>query len=223
MTHKRILEISCFNLGSALIAQSSGADRIEFCSNYWEGGITPIERHITELRERIKIPVHVIIRCRGGDYYYSDSEMSQMCEAVTFCKKNKVDGIVIGVLTDNNEVDVEACKKLKDLAGNMNLTFHRAIDHCTSYDGAIEDLIGLGIDRVLTSGGEASVTQGLKRLTETQKKFGKEIIIMPGGGLRSSNIHEILHSGCNEYHSAALTDNTVTVNAAEIKKLKRHL
>jgi copper homeostasis protein len=219
----RKLEIACFNLGSALIAESSGADRIEFCANYWEGGTTPLERHIIEARERITVPLHVIIRCRGGDYTYSDAEIKQMCETISFCKQHKIDGIVLGVLTENNEVDQDVCTKFIDLAGSMDVTFHRAIDHCKDIEQAYEDLISLKIKRVLTTGGASNVLQGIMRLKKLQDQFGSEIIIMPGGGLRSTNIQQVLQTGCSEFHSAALTDNSVTVNASEIKKIKRHL
>src|ERR1043165_2863153 len=124
MYKKKVLEIACFNLGSALIAQSSGADRIEFCSNYWEGGITPLERHIAEVRERITIPLHIMIRCRGGDYNYTSEELIEMRRSVEFCKKIKANGIVLGVLDEQDNVDEEACRMLMDVAGEMEVVFH---------------------------------------------------------------------------------------------------
>jgi copper homeostasis protein len=220
---KKLLEIACFNVGSAIIAEENGADRIELCTNYWEGGVTPLERFIIEARERITIPLHVIIRLRGGDYIYSDSEYIEMENAVIFCREHGVDGVVIGALNEDFEIHKEACERMIDLAGDMNVTFHRAFDHCYDQDKAISDLISIGVKRVLTAGGQGSAFEGLKQITALQKKFGSRICIMPGGGLRSSNILQIMSSGCKEFHTSALTDNTVTANGNEIKKLKKHL
>jgi len=223
MDQKRLLEIACFNLASAQIAQEAGADRIELCSNYWEGGITPSETEIIDARHRIKVPLHVMVRCRAGDFYYSETEFNNMCLTVEFSKKHNIDGIVIGILSESNDVDVEACRRLMKLAGNMSVTFHRAIDHCSDMENAFEDLIELGVHRVLTTGGAANVMEGFERLKKLQDMYGSDIIIMPGGGLRSTNIQHILQSGCNEFHSSALTTNAHTVSESEIKKIKKYL
>ena len=111
---EKLLEIACFNLGSAIISEDSGADRIELCANYWEGGVTPSERVIIETRERIKIPVHVIIRPRGGDYDFSDAELKEMANVIRFCRQHKINGVVIVVLTDEMDIDTEACQRLMD-------------------------------------------------------------------------------------------------------------
>jgi copper homeostasis protein len=220
---RRILEIACFNLGSAIIAEEAGADRIELCANYWEGGITPSRRVITETRERIKIPLHVIIRCRAGDYTYSTAEIEEMCSAVQFCRETKIDGIVIGLLNEDGDLDSEGCRQLLSQVGNMSVTFHRAIDHCREKDRSIENLIGLGIHRVLSSGGASGALEGVGELKRLHEKFGAKIIIMPGGGVRSEHLPKLIETGCREFHSSALTDNTATVNAAEVKKLRRLL
>lgn len=223
MHKKKILEIACFNLSSAIKAAAAGADRIEFCANYWEGGITPLQRDILEAREKINVPIHVIIRPRGGDFNYSDAEFDEMEHAVHFCKEHKINGVVIGILTENFEVDLQACQKLVVLARPMSVTFHRAIDHCYQEDKAFEDLISLGIDRVLTSGGKSNAHDGIAEIKRLQHLYGDKIIIMPGGGIRSGNIQQVMHTGCQEFHSSGLTDNSVTVDAAEIKKLKKLL
>ena len=220
---KRLLEIACFNYGSALIAQFSGAHRIELCANYWEGGISPHLEMIAEVRERLKISMHVIIRPRGGDYIYSSYEIKEMIQTIQFCKEHKVDGVVIGVLNEDLQVDTEVCSELLSHVGKMSVTFHRAIDHCEDLDNAFKDLIDLGIDRVLTSGGSSNAFNGLSELKRLQETYGNKIIIMPGGGIRATNIKQLLQTQCKEFHSAALTNNTVTANATEIKKLLRQL
>ncbi len=219
----KMLEITCFNYGSAIIAQFAGAHRIELCANYWEGGITPRRETIAEVRARLKISVHVIIRPRGGDYIYSSYEIKEMIETIQFCKDHKVNGVVIGVLNEDLEVDTEVCSQLLSHVGKMSVTFHRAIDHCEDLDKAFKDITKLGIDRVLTSGGSSNAINGLSELKRLQASYGNKIIIMPGGGIRATNLKQLLQTDCNEFHSAALTDNTVTVNEAEIRKLLRLL
>lgn len=218
-----ILEIACFNLGSAIIAESSGAHRIEFCTNYWEGGITPRRENIIETKERIKIPVHVMIRPRGGDYIYSSTEIKEMKDTIAFCRDLNVSGIVIGVLNDNFEVDMDVCADLLSSAGKLSVTFHRAVDHCPDQDKAFDDLVSLGISRVLTSGGKPNALSGLTELKRLNENYGDKITIVAGGGIRSTNLKQVVQTGCREFHSAALTDNTVTTNATEIKKLLKLL
>ncbi len=220
---EKLLEIACFNLGSAIISEDAGAGRVELCANYWEGGITPLERTIIETRERIKIPVHVIIRARGGDFNFSEAELNDMKKAIRFCRQHKLDGVVIGVLTDEMEVDTEACEELLDEVGDMSVTFHRAIDHCLNIEKAMEDLISLGIKRVLCSAGETNASVGAARLKRLHNIYGKDISVMPGGGVRSSNLAELLSTGCREFHSSALIDNSLTANSAEIMEMRKML
>ena len=220
----KILEIACFNLESALIAQNSGADRIELCTNYTMGGLTPSHVKILEALKQIQIPIHVIIRPHAQGFVYTVSEIAQMKKDVLFCRENKIDGIVFGVLDSKNEINLKACKELISLAKPMSLTFHRAIDECSNIEHSIGQLIELGFDRVLTSGGKNSCVGGLETLKLLQDKFGNKIIIMPGGGIRSSNINEILNnSGCTEFHSSAILVNDEITNSQEIKFMKEIL
>jgi copper homeostasis protein len=223
MSRNKILEIACFNVESALIAQSSGADRIELCENYEEGGLTPSQKIILETRDKIQVPLHVIIRPRAGDFVYSIPEIEEMKKSILFCKEHKIDGIVLGVLTGANEIDGSACNALIELAKPMSLTFHRAVDQCINLDKAFENLVQMGIERVLSSGCKNSAVEGIVQLKKLQEKYGEKIVIMPGGGIRSSNIKRLLESGCKEFHSAALMHGEKIADAAEIKKLKQFL
>lgn len=235
MTSKKILEIACFNLESALIAQAAGADRIELCENYDVGGNSPSVKNITTARERITIPLHVIIRPRpedfgdpfllspAHDFNYNEIEIQWMIQYIRICRFTGMDGIVFGALTKEKEIDITVCTLLIEAADSMPLTFHRAIDQCADMEKSIRQLIDLGVKRVLTSGGRNNAAENSDRIRLLQTKFGKEIIIMPGGGLRSSNIHSLISTGCNEFHTSAITGTARLANVHEIKKLKQFL
>ncbi len=218
---KKKLEIACFNLESAILAEKAGADRIEFCDNYNAGGITPSHETIKKAAHKIKIPVHVIIRPRGGDFVYTIHELEQMKKDIEFCKAQHIQGIVFGCLTVQNEIDLHVCMELMELAKPMNVTFHRAIDYCEDIYSQLEILLALGITRVLTSGTQSSAIEGGDIINQLQTKFGNHIIIMPGGGIRSTNLERVLkQTHSKEIHSAAITDNSDTCNEQEIKKMK---
>ena len=223
MPAAKLLEIACFNMASAAVAQEAGADRIELCENYNEGGLTPSQTLIAEARQKISIPLHVIIRSRGGDFNYSEEEAEVMKSAVAFCRSQQVNGIVFGALDKSNNVDIQLCRDIIKLAGPMSFTFHRAIDQCKNIDLAMEQLIDLGVNRVLTSGGAGNVIQNISKLKQLQNNYGRRIVIMPGGGLRASNIGQVMPCGCPEYHSAAITGSAAVADAEEIKKMKSFL
>jgi copper homeostasis protein len=220
----KILEIACFNLESAIKAQVAGADRIELCEDYKAGGITPNQNFITEARQLIQIPIHVIIRPRGGNFIYNETELHEMQKSILFCKANKIDGVVFGVLTSNNEIDEKACKELIALARPMKLTFHRAFDDVNDPKAEIKKLIELGFERLLSSGGELNASTGAYKLQELQSEFGNKIKIMPGGGIRKSNLRDVINiSGCSEYHTAALTHGQEVLDEMEVKAIKNIL
>jgi copper homeostasis protein len=220
MAPQRKLEIACFNIESALIAQANGADRIEFCENYSAGGVTPDYDSILELRKKISIPLHVIIRPRAGDFMYTAAEIESMKEQILFCKTNGIDGIVFGALTPAYTINASVCKNLVQLAGSLSLTFHRAIDQCKDIHAQVKLLIELGVHRVLTSAGKKSADEGIPELKLLNQNFGSDIIIMPGGGIRSTNISQIMQTGCHEFHSAAITNGSEQTDALEIKQLR---
>jgi copper homeostasis protein len=215
-----LLEIACFDLQSCYIAESAGADRIEFCHDYNKGGITPDHGDLEELSHRIKIPFHIIIRPRGGNFVYDSSELEQMKKDILFCREKKVQGIVFGIL-NNNCVNESVCAELLGLAKPMHCTFHRAIDSCENIFSATETLIRLGFDSVLTSGAKENAFAGAEILKELQGKYGKKINIIAGGNIRSENISEIRKiSKCTAFHSSALTDGSEIASAGEIHKMK---
>lgn len=177
---------------------------MELCANLLEGGTTPSAGCVTIAREKLRIGLQVIIRPRGGDFLYSDLEMEAMLEDTRLAKELGADGVVIGCLTAPGDVDLERTRQLIEVARPLNITFHRAFDMCREPRRALEDLIRLGVDRVLTSGQEASVLEGLDLICELEKQAGDRIIIMPGGGLTARNVRKIVEaSGVREVHLSA--------------------
>ncbi len=218
------LEIACFSVEACVEAEKAGADRIEFCADYARGGITPLHEDILKVRSIINIPVHVIIRPRDGSFLYSPEEIKVMKNDILFCKMNGIDAVVFGVLNSFNKIDLIINKELVELAKPMSATFHRAFDECENLETAIIDLINLGFIRVLTSGGKKNTTEGINELKALNKKFGPEIMIIPGGGVRSSSIANLMHeTGCMEYHSAAITDNSNFIDIKEIGRLREKI
>jgi copper homeostasis protein len=215
-----LLEVACFNLESCLIAQRSGAKRVELCENYSVGGITPHEELISKARKELEIDLFVMIRPREGNFIYSEIELEEMRSQIEFCKEEKCDGIAFGILTEKNKVDVEACKELVELAKPMECTFHRAFDEIKNSEEALENIIRCGFSRILTSGKGSAAQNGIEAIQRLIHKANKRIIIMPGGGIRSSNISELLHrTVATEFHSAAITGKSEMADASEIKKM----
>ncbi len=162
-----------------------------------------------------------MIRPRGGDFVFTNEEKEKMKADVLFCKDQKIDGIVFGALTVEDHIDEVFCKEIIAMAYPLPVTFHRAIDHCLDLQKAFETLIQLRIDRVLTSGGQATALEGISILKTLQTTFGSKITIMPGGGIRSNNISQLIKkTGCKEFHSAAIIANSSLINSEEIEKMK---
>jgi len=221
---KNQLEIACFNYQSALIAEESGADRIELCENMQLGGTTPNAVLAVRVREKLSIKMHVIIRPRGGDFVYTDEEFVEMKQDIKHLKKLSVDGFVFGILNPDGSVNKKQNQELVNLASPLSCTFHRAFDHVNSIEQALEDVIDCGFKTILTSGHATSVEEGIDDLEMIQKLAKDRIEIMPGGGLRSSNI-KLLQEKLEPtfYHSSAITDNSETANPEEIKELQNFL
>ncbi|QDW18805.1 copper homeostasis protein CutC [Flavobacterium sp. KBS0721] len=221
---KNQLEIACFNYESALIAEESGADRIELCENMQLGGTTPNAVLAVRVREKLSIKMHVIIRPRGRDFVYTDEEFVEMKQDIKHLKKLSVDGFVFGILNPDGSVNKKQNQELVNLASPLSCTFHRAFDHVNSIEQALEDVIDCGFKTILTSGHATSVEEGIDDLEMIQKLAKDRIEIMPGGGLRSSNI-KLLQEKLEPtfYHSSAITDNSETANPEEIKELRNFL
>lgn len=198
------LEICANSVTSCLESQEGGAYRVELCAGIPEGGTTPSYGDIAIARELLSIKLHVIIRPRGGDFLYSPLEHRIMLKDIEMARELGVDGIVIGCLTSEGEVDLIRNKELIDAAGNMSVTFHRAFDMCRDPFDSLERIISLGCDRILTSGQAPKAEQGLPLLKQLVEKAGERIIIMPGSGIYEGNIGKIAQeSGAREFHLSA--------------------
>jgi len=218
--NKPLLEIACFNIESALKAAHAGADRIELCDNYYEGGTTPSFGMIQYAIQKINIPINVMIRPRGGDFLYSSAEFEIMKQDILTIKKLGINGIVTGILTSKRTVDLVRMKELIEIAKPLEITFHKAFDLCPDQTTALETLIELGIHRILTSGGEKNAWEGLQKIKELVKQSGDQIIIMPGGGIRHQNIGKLkIQTGAKEYHSAALVKRMANTRTLEFDNL----
>ena len=218
------LEIACFNTESALIAQKNGADRVELCDGFEVGGTTPKFDTVQMAREKLTIDLYVMIRPRGGNFVYSEAELEQMKNDILALKELKVNGFVFGILKEDKTINWEQNKILVDLAKPFPCTFHRAFDEVRNPFQALEQLMDCGFKTILTSGQAQNVTEGMNRLTELVSKANDRITIMPGGGLRSTNIEQIQqNTKAVFYHSSAITDGSETANPNEIQALKAKL
>ena len=186
------LEICANSLTSALAAQHGGATRVEFCDNLNEGGTTPSYGQLTVAMRRLTIPVYPIIRPRGGDFLYSDLEFEIMQADVIACRELGCAGVVFGILMPNGTIDVQRSMELKSLAGPMQVSFHRAFDMTAELTSSLETLIDMGFERVLTSGGYPTALEGSAVIAKLVKQAAGRIQVMPGAGIRPSNVKQLL-------------------------------
>ena len=199
-----ILEICAGSVESAIAARDGGAKRIELCAALEIGGVTPSAGLIAEARKIDGLVLNVIIRPRGGDFLYNEYEIACMLQDIRTCKELGADGVVIGALTADGDIDTAICKQLIAAADGMSVTFHRAFDMCRDASKALEELIELGCDRVLTSGQAATAQTGIPLLKELVEQAAGRIIIMPGCGVSSANAVAILQAtGAKEIHASA--------------------
>lgn len=199
-----ILEICAGSVESAIAARDGGAARIELCAALEIGGTTPSAGLIAEARKIEGIVLNVIIRPRGGDFLYNEYEAACMEQDIRTCRQLGADGVVIGALTAEGDIDTALCKRLIDAADGMSITFHRAFDMCRDPKRALEELIAIGCDRVLTSGQAATAEAGLPLLKELVQQAAGRISIMPGCGVNSGNAARILQAtGAVEIHASA--------------------
>ena len=200
----KILEICAGSVESAIAARDGGAKRIELCAALEVGGVTPSAGLIAQARKVEGLTLNVIIRPRGGDFLYNEYEVACMEQDILTCKQYGVDGVVIGALTANGDIDTAICKRLIAAADGMSVTFHRAFDMCRDPRKALEELIGLGCDRVLTSGQATTAQAGIPLLKELVEQGAGRIIIMPGCGVSSANAAALLQAtGATEIHASA--------------------
>lgn len=198
------LEICIGSVHSALNAQAGGADRVELCDNLFEGGTTASYGAIKFCAENLSIGTMVIIRPRAGDFLFSPEETQVMLSDIKMARELDVQGVVIGALKADGHVDVETCKRLVEAAGDLDVTFHRAFDMAIDWQQALEDVIGLGCSRLLSSGQEISSFEGAETLAKMVKQSDGRISIMPGGGITERNLERIAKiTGVTEMHMAA--------------------
>lgn len=186
------LEICVDSAISALNAQSAGADRIELCDNLGEGGTTPGYGMIISARNNLSIGIHVLIRPRGGDFLYSDTEYDIMRRDIELCGENGIDGIVTGILFPDGTIDVERTARLIEFAYPMTATFHRAFDMCADPVRGIEDVIATGASRLLTSGQQNKALDAVELIRQLVIQAGERLIVMPGGGIDETNAAQII-------------------------------
>lgn len=198
-----LLEIATSDFPTTRSAVEGGADRIELCANLAEGGTTPSYGSILHCREAFNISIYSMIRPRGGDFLYSDEEYHIMLNDIKMCKQLHCDGVVFGMLKKDGSIDVKRTATLVQAAYPMGVTFHRAFDRCANPFEALEQLIEIGCERILTSGQKPTVPEGLELIAELNRMGGHRIHIMPGSGIRKENIRMIAaKTGCTEFHSS---------------------
>ncbi len=200
-----LFELACFDFETALKSVNGKADRLELCENKETGGITPSYSLLKKVISIVKIEVFVMIRCRPGNFIYTESEMKTMLESIHKFKNLNVKGFVFGALTGNNEVDESKFVDIIEAANPLPVTFHRAFDLCADQEAAAEKIIKCGFKRILTSGGKENAFEGRVMISNLIKQYGNEIIFIPGGGIRRRNYKSIIEAtGAKEIHSSKI-------------------
>ena len=208
-----LVEAAVDTLQSAIIAERAGAGRVELCANLNDGGTTPSAGLIGAVKARVRVPVSVLIRPRGGRFVYSNAEMEVMRRDVRVARAEGADGIVIGGLDTSGLVDVAMIGELTGTAQGLPVSFHRAFDATTDLAQALEMLIGAGVGRVLTSGGAATAVEGATTIARLVDQARGRITVMAGGGIRENNVREIITTtGVSEVHARI---SSVSHSAAE--------
>lgn len=198
------MEVCVDSVESAVNAANGGASRLELCCALGEGGLTPSVGLLSVVKQEVDLPVFVMIRPRGGDFSYSEQEFEVMKEDLVALKD--ADGFVFGVLTRDGEVDARRCSQLIELARPQPVTFHRAFDMTRDPFRALEAIVGLRVERILTSGQESTALEGLPLLGELVERARGRTTIVAGGGITERNLERILRgSGCREFHCSART------------------
>lgn len=204
-----IFEVCIDSVDGTLAAQQGGAQRVELCADLVEGGVTPSLGQIRLARQAASIGLHVLIRPRGGDFLYSHWEYMTMRDDILAAGESGAQGVVLGILLPDGRVDVERTGRLVEFARPMSVTFHRAIDMSRDPAEALEDLIEVGVDRILTSGCQPTALQGAACIANLVRKSAGRIQIMAGGGITATNLPQLLSStGVSEIHFSARTSQT---------------
>ena len=235
-----ILEIATSDFESTKNAVAGGADRIELCANLGEGGTTQSFGVIKKCREQFPSTlIYPIIRVRGGDFFYTDEEYDCMYQDALQCKELQCDGVVVGFLKRDGSLDVERTARIVEAVHPLKVTFHRAFDRCVDPYRALEQLIEIGCERILTSGQQLTAPEGVELIAELNRIASGRIIIMPGSGVRAENVATLAQkTGCREFHTSlrelqhskmdffpkAFADSTennhYSVNTSSVRQLK---
>lgn len=211
MTKTVSLEVCANSLASALAAQQGGAIRVELCENLSEAGTTPSFGQIAVARKLLHIKLYVLIRPRAGDFLFDENEMDIILTDIENCGKIGCDGVVIGALLPDGSIDKVNTAKMMEVAHryNMGVTFHRAFDICADYSQALEDIIELGCERILTSGGKTTAIEGAATIAHLVEQAAGRIAIMAGSGINENNVTDLVHfTGVTEVHTSAKVRNT---------------
>lgn len=218
-----VLEICVESAESAIASEKGGAQRVELCSSLGKGGITPSAGLIRSVRSSVAIELFVMIRPRGGDFFYTDLEFNTMQYDIGQAKALGTDGVVLGLLQPDGQVDVERTRQLVELAHPMGVTFHRAFDMAADLEAALAQIIATGAKRILTSGGSQTTAEGADRIARLVQAAEGRIRIMVGSGIRRENIRSIaLRTGATEFHCSLRTriDSPVTFRNHLVKLSK---
>jgi copper homeostasis protein len=206
MKWKCMLEISVETLEAALAAERGGADRLELCEDLSHGGITPSADLVSAARAQLRLPIFVMIRSRAGDFVYSAAEFAGMKRSIASVKESGVEGVVLGILRKDRQVDLQRTQELVELARPLQVTFHRAFDEAADLRQALQEVIKSGAHRILTSGGAKSAPEGAAVLAELVAAAGDRVVILPGAGINASNVLQMArHTGAREFHSGLST------------------
>lgn len=198
------LEICVDSVQSAISAERGGAHRLELCNSLSEGGTTPSAGMIEMVKKNTSLDLHILIRPRRGDFLYSALEFEIIKRDIKAAKDLGANGVVIGILKEDGQIDLERMQELVELSRPLSITFHRAFDLCADPFKALDDLIKLKVHRLLTSGQQPTAYQGMSLIAELVKKAHKQLIVMPGGGINLQNIQEIRQkTAALEFHTTA--------------------
>ncbi len=220
MSESVLVEACVDSIESALAAARGGAHGIELCANLVEGGTTPSAGTLAVCRERLDIPIHVLVRPRGGDFLYTATEFTVMLEDIRRAKQAGAEGVVTGALRADGEIDTDRTRELIGAARPLRVTFHRAFDVCRDPAAALETLIVLGVDRVLTSGQAATAPQGAKAIARLVRQAAGRTAILPGGGIAEDNVAALVRAtGVTEVHltGAVTHQSAMTFRAPKVE------
>ena len=224
---KAIVECCANSVSSALTAIQAGANRIELCKNLENGGETPDYSDILELRNLTNIDLHILILPKANNFIYSNKDFKKIIEDIQFCKKNNINGIVIGALNKNLSINMKQTKVLVEIARPMKVTFHRAFDIIFKLEKDLNKIIECGCDYLLTSGQKPNVDDGLNNISKLVKQSSQKIKIIAGGGVNHNNVESLYKIGVREFHLSGTLKNKSKILETDynlinliVKKLK---